>query len=118
MKKKNQKRNPKLEKKKQFNSKSGFENSTEKEIELEIHKRKNQNFFGDTFGLTNVESNAFILFPERLEKAIPIQTVVQYHCEHCPLVCRCTCHSRTRVTVSTEKLKGRTYYKTYTLIYM
>lgn len=47
-----------------------------------------------------------VLFPESLEKAIPIRSIVQYCCEYCPLICPCcTCHSHTRVTVSTENWK-------------
>lgn len=57
---------------------------------------------------TNVNVTT-VLFPESLEKAIPIRSIVQYCCEYCPLICPCcTCHSHTRVTVSTENEK-RTY---------
>ncbi|XP_066599863.1 putative RNA-binding protein Luc7-like 1 isoform X2 [Prorops nasuta] len=40
-----------------------------------------------------------VLFPESLEKAIPIRSNVQYCYEYCPLISPCrTCHSHTRVT--------------------
>lgn len=54
--------------------------------------------------LTNIDATA-VLFPERLENAIPIRSIVQYRYEYCPLVCRCSCHSHKRVTVSTENKK-------------